>query len=459
MNMKKALPLTFFLLLIFHLARPQTGFMWKAGLSKAIITPEKPMWMAGYASRTSPSKGKYQELWAKALILEDTQGSMVLLLTADILGFPKKMSDRIRNQLHQKYGLEKSQIILNGSHTHSGPVLENALYDIYPLDGEQLALIKSYSAWLEKKVLELAGEAIDNKQAARLSSANGVTRFQVNRRNNSEQHLIYQTGLTGPNDYAVPVIKIEDEAGKLTGIVFGYACHPTVLNHDSWSGDYPGYAQEELEKIYPGVTAMFFQGASGDQNPLPRRTLPLAKQYGKSLAAAVERVLEEDMSPLSSDIRSAYVEIDLPLSPAPETSSLTRMVNEESGYIKRWAERMLTEGTQGKSPISTYPYPLQIWRLGQQTIFNMGGEVTVAYANALKGRYGQDAFVMAYSNDVMGYIPSEIILEEGGYEGYSSQMVYGLPSPWEKGIESRILEAFDALATKLEIKSLIPAQD
>ncbi|WP_209330486.1 neutral/alkaline non-lysosomal ceramidase N-terminal domain-containing protein [Lunatimonas salinarum] len=439
----------FLLLITVNKNFAQQNFMWKAGISKVVITPDKPMWMAGYAARTTPATGTYQELWAKALVLEDQAGRQSVLITADILGFPKKMSDRIRQALKQKYGWDYSQIILNGSHTHSGPVLEDALYDIYPLDEEQLTLVKDYSRWLESAVIGLVDEAMADMVAANLSAGSGVARFQVNRRNNSERDIINQVALSGPNDHAVPVIKIEAPGGDLLGIVFGYACHPTVLDHYSWSGDFPGYAQIELERLYPGAVALFFQGASGDQNPIPRRSLPLAKQYGKTLAAAVERVLEEEMTSLTAEIQTAYTEIPLALSPAPSQAELTRMANEQSGYMRRWAERMLTEQTMGITPISSYPYPLQIWQLGGQRIFNMGGEVTVAYANELKAAYGQNSFVMAYSNDVMGYIPSEVILEEGGYEGYSSQMVYGLPSTWEKGIQQHILEAFDRLAADL----------
>lgn len=451
--MKKPLILLLLFLQAYSFVFGQTepSFRWQAGVSKGIITPEKPMWMAGYAARTHEATETYHDLYAKVLVLEDLEKNQVVLVTADILGFPKKMSDRIRARLQQQFGLGKSQIILNGSHTHSGPVLAEALYDIYPLDDSQRMLINEYSEWLEKKVIELVSAAIEEKVPARLASANGVARFQVNRRNNKESEITKVKDLAGPNDYAVPVIKVENESGDLISVVFGYACHPTVLDHYGWSGDYPGFAQIELEKIFPGTVAMFFQGASGDQNPIPRRTLPLAIQYGKSLAAAVERILAEKMTLLPAQLKTAYQEIELTLAPAPSSQELVKMANEQTGYMQRWANRMLKESTEGKSFLEKYPYPLQIWQLGGQTIFNMGGEVTIAYTIALKEKYGEDIFVMAYSNDVMGYIPSEVILEEGGYEGYSSQMVYGLPSAWEKGIESHILASFDELAGSLGI--------
>jgi hypothetical protein len=276
----------------------------------------------------------------------------------------------------------------------------------------------------------------------------------VNRRNNDAATLDTQTELKGPNDHAVPVIKVVDTHGDLMAVAFGYACHPTVLDGYAWSGDYPGFAAIELEKDYPGATAMFFMGAGADQNPLPRRSVALARQYGKEMAAAVERVLEEDMRVLSPQLSVSYAEIDLPLNPPFSASELTGIIQdsvEYEIYQQRWAERMLDKLEKKETFISSYPYPLQVWQLGDQMMVNMGGEVVVEYAISLKKIYGQDVFVIACSNDVMGYIPSATILEEGGYEGLVSQMVYGLPNTWKPGIDSLIIEAVVSLAAQAGI--------
>ncbi|QMW06031.1 neutral/alkaline non-lysosomal ceramidase N-terminal domain-containing protein [Spirosoma foliorum] len=430
------------------------GKGWKAGTARVIITPKEPQWQAGYASRTHAADGKLHDLWAKALALEDETGTRVVLVTTDMLGFPKAMSDRIRERLNSQFGLAKAQIILNSSHTHSGPVLDYALQDIYPLDAKEQRKIDQYSHWLETKIVSLVGQALKTLEPVELFSQNGVTRFQVNRRNNKEGALLEQTELKGPNDYAVPVIKIVDAKGKLKTIVFGYACHPTVLDLYQWSGDYVGFAQLELEKTHPGVTAMFFQGAAGDQNPLPRRTIPLARQYGQELAAAVDRVLDEPMRNLTPQVRTAYSEIDLPLSAPPSEAELTKTIQENEGYLKRWATRMLAEKKQGKVPISRYAYPLQIWQLGTQSILSFGGELVIQYAIDCKKRFGQDIFVMGYSNDVMGYIPSTTILQEGGYEGASSQMVYGLPSVWAPDVPAMIYQEINRLADQVGLPKL-----
>lgn len=431
------------------------GTGWKAGVAKVEITPNQPMWMAGYGSRNKPSEGTLHGLWAKALVMEDATGNQVVLVTADLLGIPKEISDEMRNQLKIKYGLSKSQIMLNSSHTHSGPVLENALSDIYPLDSEQSEKVRQYSRQLERQVVDLVGEAIAGIEPVELFAQNGVTRFQVNRRNNDASELTRLTELKGPNDYAVPVIKVMNRKGELKAVAFGYACHPTVLSGYEWSGDYAGFAQLELEKSYPGVIALFFQGAGADQNPLPRRTVPLAKQYGKELAAAVERVLNEDMQKLRPELNAAYSEIELPLNAAPSGKELSEMANNSTvDYYKRWADRMLVQLNEDKLFQTSYSYPVQVWKLGDQPVIALGGELVVEYAIELKKAFGQNIFVMGYTNDVMAYIPSHTILEEGGYEGDSSQKVYGLPSTWARNIQTLILEELEKLALQVGLSKV-----
>jgi len=421
--------------------------VWKAGVSRVAITPKQPMPMAGFSSRTHSSEGMLHELWAKALVMEDEKGKKAVMVSSDLLGFPKTVSDNIRNKLKSKFGLNRDQILLNSSHTHSGPVLDGALSDIYILDNDQLAAIKKYSALLEEMIVNLVGEAIRDLEPVELFSQNGVTRFQVNRRNNSAVLLTQLSELQGPNDYAVPVIKVVNTNGDIKAIAFGYSCHPTVLNGYQWSGDYPGFTQIELEKAHPGATALFFQSAGADQNPLPRNTVPLARQYGRELAAAVERVLEEDMKKIGPGLMTTYSELKLPLQSAPSEAELVRKSTTSAiPYEKRWAERLLGQTKAGKKMITSYPYPIQVWRIGELPVVSLGGELVVEYAIKVKQMLGADAFVFGYSNDVMNYIPSSTILKEGGYEGDTAHVVYGLPSNWQVGVESAILTEIYRLA-------------
>lgn len=439
--------LSFFILQLQAVNDNEEKYTWKIGTARTVITPNEPTWMAGYSSRTSPSEGKLHDLWAKALLLEDARGNRSLLITMDILGVSKDFSDEVRSLINRKYNLNNSQIILSSSHTHSGPVISRALQYIYPMTEQDWKIVDKYTEQLKEKLVDLVDQAIKNLQPAHIYTQNGITRFQVNRRNNRENSITPTTELKGPNDYAVPVIKIESPDKQLLAVVFGYACHPTTLSINMFSGDYAGFAQLELEKRYPGVTAMFFQGAGADQNPLPRRTVPLAIQYGKQLAATVEGVLSEEMPQQESNLITRYSEIDLLLDEPLPTEEL-QVIAKGSDYQARWANGIISELKTKGHLIKSYPFPVGYWQIGQQKLFILGGESVIAYSVKLKQTYGEQIFVMSYANDVMGYIPSEVILEEGGYEGDTSQRVYGLPSKWSKSVESKIISELKNITTK-----------
>lgn len=459
--MKKIISLLFiFFLLTMHFHQAIAGDSlqksyagWKAGVASRIITPTESIWLAGYGGRDHPSEGTLSDLWIKALALQDAKGSQSVLVTMDLEELPKSLTDRVKDQLNRKFHLSKAQVILNVSHTHSSPVLAG-YGDIYPLDSDQMIKIKKYTDQLAENIISLVGKALHSMEPVKLYSGNGIARFQVNRRNNNESLLNAQTELKGPNDYSVPVIKVVNGSGKTIAIAFGYACHNTVLSGYQWSGDYAGFAQAELEKMYPGAIALFFQGCGGDQNPLPRRSAALAEQYGQTLAAAVESVVEEDMRELSPQLVTSYKEIKLPLSAPPTKEELLKMEKRFSGYQKRWATRQLDQLNKGKSLMTSYPYPLQIWRLGNQTMMMLGGEAVIEYAIQLKQIFGQDIFVLGYSNDVMAYIPTSAIINEGGYEGASSVMTTDLPSIWASDIEITILSQMVQLAKESGISKI-----
>ncbi len=288
---------------------------------------------------------------------------------------------------------------------------------------------------------------------AQLFADNGVVRFQINRRNNESETLSTQTNLNGPNDYAVPVLQVRKKDGELLATAFGYACHPTVLNSYQWSGDYPGYAQLTLEDRFKGMTALFFQGCGADQNPLPRRSISLAKQYGQELAAAVEQVIQNKLEPLSAELRTGYSEVELSLSSPPSVETLEKIAADTTLiYQQKWAKQLLKKISKGEDIPTSYSYPVQMWKVGNLSIIALGGEVVIDYAIQLKRIFGENIFVMSYCNDVMGYIPSARILREGGYEGAGAQIVYGLPSTWKADIEARIMNEILLLATEVGIE-------
>lgn len=431
------------LVLAVCLSGPDAQAGWKAGVAKSVITPKEPLWMAGYGGRTAPAEGAQHDLMIRVLVLEDEKGHRGVVLSSDTLGFPKSISDDLAVQLKSKFQLDRSQVLLHASHTHCGPVLRGALYDAYPLDALQIERINKYSDWLTAEVVSTIGRAITDLKPAAVTRGQGACDFAVNRRTNREPDvpmLREQNMLYGPVDHTVPVLAVHSPEGALRAVVFAYACHNTTLAFQKWCGDYAGFAQYDLESRFPGATALFCMGCGADQNPLPRRTVELAESYGKRLSSSVAAVLSSKMETVEPSLRTGHEFVMLKMQGLPKADELQKMAAGTPDYRQRWATRML-DMVNRKQPIpEEYEYPLTVWKLGsKQTWITLGGEVVVDYALRLKGEYGEGIWVTAYVNDVMAYIPSKRVLLEGGYEGQSSMMVYGLPTErWAEDVEERI---------------------
>lgn len=430
--------------LLLPLAAPASAAGWKAGVARENITPEKLMWMSGYAARNHAAEGQATDLWAKALVLEDPSGHRAVLVTMDLVGISRDVSRAVCQGIESRYGLKRADVALNVSHTHCGPVVGKNLETIYFLDSEQQKLVADYTAQLEGKLIGVAGKALDRLAPCELSWQIGRAGFAVNRRENKQPEVptLRQRGrLKGPFDHDVPVLAVRDTDGKLVAVAFGYACHATTLDFYQWCGDYPGYAMLELERVHPEATALFWAGCGADQNPLPRRTVELAEAYGRRLAAAVDDVLGAPMLPISGELATSYAEIDLPLATLPTREELETQKQSKNRYEVQRATRLLAQ-IDARQPLSpTYPYPVQLWRLGPDLkwVF-LGGEVVVDYALRLKQELGPGTTWLAgYSNDVMAYIPSRRVLLEGGYEGATAMIYYGLPTSWSERVEEAIV--------------------
>src|SRR5580693_6355302 len=128
---------------------------WKAGVASVDITPQEPIWLAGYGNRTKPSEGVLQDIHAKALALEDETGARTVLVTSDLLGFIKEVSDPIAERVSKKYGVPRERLALNASHTHSGPVIGHMLRPAYPLTPGQDEVITKYTAHLQDLVVDV----------------------------------------------------------------------------------------------------------------------------------------------------------------------------------------------------------------------------------------------------------------------------------------------------------------
>ena len=108
--------LCLFILLIALPARAESGAQaeaWKAGTATTRITPDRPMWMAGYAARNKPSEGKVHDLHAKALALADSWGNRLVIVTLDLIGIDRLMRDWLRDQVARRYGLRTMCLVMS----------------------------------------------------------------------------------------------------------------------------------------------------------------------------------------------------------------------------------------------------------------------------------------------------------------------------------------------------------
>jgi hypothetical protein len=428
---------------------------WKAGLAKAVITPEKSVWLAGYGSKRAPD-GKLHDLWMKALALEDNAGHQAVLITSDFQGVPRLMSDPVFEQLKSKYGIERYQVMFTFSHNHCGPRLGDDLIDYYPVEEAQGKLVEEYTAQMVVKAVDMVGEALKKLTPANLQTGEGRATFAVNRRNNREADvaglLEKGTPLVGPVDHTVPVLTVTRPDGALKAILFGYACHPTTLSFLTWCGDYPGFAQVELEKNHPGATAMFVNTCGGDQNPLPRRTVQLCEKYGHMLAVGVEEALKQPLKPISEGLKTAFEIVDLAYLKVVPREELEALKKDGNGIKQRWATRLLKKLDAGGKFESAYPYPIHAWQLGKEMlVIGMGAETVVDYALRFKAEFGPGTWVCGYADDMISYIPSRRVWVEGGYEGGSNLYEYGRPAyRWAGDIENRIAASVHKLVKQVK---------
>jgi neutral ceramidase len=423
---------------------------WKAGIATVVVTPEQSMWMAGYAARTKPSEGKVHDLNAKALALEDAVGTRFVIVTVDVIGFPREFRNAVEKEVAARYGLRPEALLLNASHTHCGPEIRAwRATQAWDLPAEQIELGRKYAEMLQGRVVDLVGRALQDLAPAALSYTHGRCAVAMNRRSQTGRGYGIAPNADGPVDHDVPVLLVAGPDGKsLRAILFGYACHNTTLDFYQFCGDYAGFAQSDIEESHPGAVALFVQGCGGDQNPTPRRSLEWAKQHGRAVANGVEQALAARPRPVRGPLKLALGEATLELEAPPSVEELKKQAGSSNKYESRHAQELLQDVEAGHVR-STYPYLVQVARFGDDlTMVALAGEVVVDYSLRLKKELaapvaagpGPAIWVAGYSNEVFGYVPSQRVLQEGGYEARDSVLYYDVTvTPFAPSVETLIV--------------------
>lgn len=400
--------------------------------------------MAGYASREAAFESIADPLFAKALALQDSDGTRALLITADLLGFTRERSEAICARLREATGILREQIILNASHTHAGPLVAGSLLTrAAPTTRRK---IDRYIQEMEGKIVAAGQQALRNLRPARLSWGQGVAKFVMNRREFTERGVILGTNASGPADRTVPVLRVDAPDNKLRAVIFGAGSHCTTLTGGNLqiSGDYAGVAQGLLEERLPGVQAMFMTGCAGDANPYPRGTLELARRHGSELAVAVSGVLADQLAPVRGPLRTEFRTVELPLQ-RHTREQIEAMQTGARSYRRFFTEGALGSLDKGEPPLQTYTAPFALWQFGQDlTLVAYSGETVVDYVRLAQEKLGPlKLWVSGYNNDVFGYLPTARILREGGYETRGLYVDYGLFRP---SVQDVVMDAIVEMA-------------
>lgn len=240
--------------------------MLRAGVARSTITPPIGMTMSGYAAREGVAEDKDSELYATALVLDDER-TRIAIVAFDLLFIQEPLVTTLRQEVGQRIGVPRSNVLLNFSHTHSGPTSEGLQYDD---DERQHLLRRAYSFRLRGEIPALVDMAVHRLAPVRLGAGAGEARIGINRRERQEDgSVMLGENPLGPVDHEVRVLRIDDLKGKPIAVVFSHGCHAVTMGPKSlrWSSDYVGPARELLEQN-TGALSLFLQANAGDINPL-----------------------------------------------------------------------------------------------------------------------------------------------------------------------------------------------
>ncbi|MBN1555031.1 MAG: neutral/alkaline non-lysosomal ceramidase N-terminal domain-containing protein [Phycisphaerae bacterium] len=375
----------------------------KAGFaSRNLISQIKGIPLAGYGQRLNlPSQGVHDPIYAKFMVLETPETRMAII-TLDLIGVNLALRNDLQRIIPEGVPLQPDHVILAATHTHAGYGALSKSSGNFAMDTLVLATCgpfnqRLYEEFLEKLRSGLA-EAWRDRAPAKLGVGLGKEdRFHYNRGRKG--------GVTDPDLY---VVKITDPKGKLRGVLVNYAAHPTCTGSENLlvSADYPGAFQRAFEKAHPGATAMFTNGAVGDQGP----RCPDKKRKGFDKAEQIGKLLAERVDALQKTIRC-----DVAVSIGCRTKMLDMPNNDRD-----WFKQMLSPRRSCFHQIT----------FGDTLIMSLPGEpcaqIGLNLKAAAKKRGFKHAMIMGLCGDYCGYFVHRDDYKNPGSHGYEkSQNFYG----------------------------------
>ncbi len=435
----------------------------KAGFAKVKITPPVGTGMTGFGNRDYDPAGAraiHDDLFARALYMTDGR-ERVLIMGFDLLFFSRDEADRFKGAIGRRMDLSPRQILLNTSHTHTGPKVGS--WDYTPSD-------VLYLQFLENSIVAAALEA--KKSARDVTVWTGSTRSEVpmNRRRPLANGVIdFAPNPTGPVCDTLPFCVFKNTAGKPVFILFSTSCHPSTIKGDElayqFSADYPGIAQALLDDYLGAPGSLFLQGAAGDakasvigkgQEHWRAGTWDDVAKVGAMLAGEVKKGIAAGLTRVEPDLKAAAVEMEFPMIPPASREELESAVKKpvphsesEPEAMRRWAKEKITMLDRGYGLPKTVPVTAHGVRIGKGLrIVGIEGEIVAELGKQIIQAYPAGVtFPLGYTDGAQIYIPTTAMLDQGGYE-VESFWEYRHPARLAKGIEQVLAKGIEQLKSE-----------
>jgi len=432
----------------------------KAGFARVKITPPLGTPMTGFGARDydpSGCKGIHDDLYVRALYL--SQGDeKALVMGFDLLFFSRDEADRFKGAIGRRMNITPGEILLNTSHTHTGPKVGTWFYT--PSD-------PFYLKFLEGAIVEAALEARDDAREVTVEAGSTRTRLPMNRRKKLADGTIdFAPNPDGPVCDILPVVLFRDMDKRPVCLLFSVSCHPSTVKgveRAYWiSADYPGTAMAKLDGYLGRTASLFLQGAGGDAKPSiigegeehwRAGTWDDVRRAGEMVAGEVIEALESGLAPVEPDLRSLSIEMEWPLAgkfSRAEYEEIARnpcTVSESIPEVKSvWAKEMLAILDRGFTLPRSVPITAHGLELGKGLrLVGIEGELVAELGLLVAGFYENGVtFPMGYTDGTQMYLPTSAMLDEGGYE-VESYWEYRQPAPLAKGHEKILVETLKKL--------------
>jgi len=426
---------------------PAAGPLVPVGLARVDITPETPILLSGYQSRTAAAEKVEMRLHARALALGEDGPGLTVLVAAEVIAIGEDTAAHVAKELERRFGIPRARLAVTATHTHAGPALADTMSFMFSRDlpDEERERIARHTRVFREKLVAVAAAAIAARRPARLAWAEGRVDFAAHRRTVVDgKWKGFGIVPGGPVDHALPVLRVTDTAGTVRGVLLGYACHCTTLAgsdnfvHPDWAGDAAG----RIEAAHGGAPALVTIGCGADANPGMPRGLAGVPVHGAKVAAEVARVLAGPLRPLGPVTAATLRRMELPFDRAVTRAELESRAAQGSRVQTAYAaRRFLAEIDAGRSLPTALPYVVQAWSFGRnlRMVF-LAGEVVSEYSLRLRRELPQEPlWFTAYANATPSYIPSRRMFPEGGYEVDASMDYYGWPVRLAENTEDVII--------------------